>query len=210
MLMRSYRGPIHMMEVPVQLPFGVRLPLELCKDVLPYPGLYPAVEAGGDALPGAKLLREVAPGCSSAIYPQDGLHDGAVISGGSASFRFLGRQKWSYPLPLLVGQCLSCHAPSLTPLKTDPRLRLVVRRCVNPACEFYQCSLRPEEEGAFALPQGEFGLDVIALVGALRYARHRSVPEIHEELLGRGVLISERSVTNLLEAWPKSFREYAA
>jgi hypothetical protein len=34
------------------------------------------------------------------------------------------------------------------------------------------------------LPQGEFGLDVIALVGALHHAEHRSVPEIHRKLLG--------------------------
>jgi hypothetical protein len=55
------------------------------------------------------------------------------------------------------------------------RLRLVVRRCVNRECELYQVSRRPEQEGAFALPQGEFGLDVIALVGALRHAEHRRV-----------------------------------
>jgi len=42
---------------------------------------------------------------------------------------------------------------------------------------------RPEEEGRVALPQHEFGLDVIALVGELRYRRHRSVPEIHRDLL---------------------------
>jgi hypothetical protein len=52
-----------------------------------------------------------------------------------------------------------------------------------------------------ALPQGEFGLDVIALVGALRHAEHRSVPEIHRELSKRGVLVSERTVTNLLDRY---------
>lgn len=81
------------------------------------------------------------------------------------------------------------------------RLRLVVRRCVNRQCQLYHQPLRPEEEGALALPQGEFGLDVIALVGALRYGQHRSVPEIHRELLGRGVGISQRTVTNLLERY---------
>jgi hypothetical protein len=81
------------------------------------------------------------------------------------------------------------------------RLRLVIRRCANPECEFYRHSHQPEEEGAFALPQGEFGLDVIALVGALRHAHHRSVPEIHRELLGRGVGVSERTVTNLLDRY---------
>jgi hypothetical protein len=81
------------------------------------------------------------------------------------------------------------------------RLRLVVRRCVNRDCELYHEPHRPEEEGAFALPQGEFGLDVIALVGALRHAEHRSVPEIHRELSGRGVDVSERTVTNLLDRY---------
>jgi hypothetical protein len=72
---------------------------------------------------------------------------------------------------------------------------------VDPECELYRRSCRPEEEGALALPQGEFGLDVIALVGALRHTEHRSVPEIHRELLGRGVAVSERTVTNLLDRY---------
>src|SRR3954468_3178469 len=36
-------------------------------------------------------------------------------------------------------------------------------------------------------------MDVIALVGALRYREHRSVPEIHQELSRRGVAICGRS-----------------
>jgi hypothetical protein len=72
---------------------------------------------------------------------------------------------------------------------------------VNRDCKLYHEPRRPEQEGAFALPQGEFGLDVIALVGALRHAEHRSVPEIHRELSGRGVDVSERTVTNLLDRY---------
>jgi hypothetical protein len=110
----------------------------------------------------------------------------------------------------LDGRCRLCegrlwvayhNARTVTTLEGLVRLRLVVRRCVNGECELYQESHRPEQEGAFALPQGEFGLDVIALVGALRHAEHRSVPEIHRELSGRGVGISERSVTNLLDRY---------
>ncbi len=93
------------------------------------------------------------------------------------------------------------NARTVATLSGLVRLRLVIRRCVNPECALYQRSRRPEQEGAFALPQGEFGLDVIALVGALRHAEHRSVPEIHRELSGRGVGISERSVTNLLDRY---------
>jgi len=80
-------------------------------------------------------------------------------------------------------------------------LTLKVRRCQNPRCERFHVPYRPEEEGAYALPEGEFGLDVIALVGALRYAEHRSVPEMHRELLRRNVLVCERTVTNLLERY---------
>src|SRR3954449_6675075 len=78
------------------------------------------------------------------------------------------------------------------------QLVLVIRRCRDPACPRYRQPYRPEEEGGWALPHGEFGLDVIALAGALRYREHRSVPEIHRALRARGVVIAERSVTNLL------------
>ena len=81
------------------------------------------------------------------------------------------------------------------------RLTLVVRRCQDPACPLYRRPYRPEEEGGWALPHGEFGLDVIALVGALRYAEHRSVPEIHRALVARGVSIAERSVTEQLRRY---------
>ncbi len=70
-----------------------------------------------------------------------------------------------------------------------------MRHCQSPACPWYRRPYRPEEEGGWALAHGEFGLDVIALVGALRYAEHRSIPEIHRALGARGVTIAERSVT---------------
>jgi len=58
--------------------------------------------------------------------------------------------------------------------------------------------MRPEEEGGWALPHGEFGLDVIALVGMLRYQQQRSIPQIHEELLRRGLVVAQRTVTDQL------------
>lgn len=81
------------------------------------------------------------------------------------------------------------------------RLHLAIRRCHTPACPRYLRPFRPEAEGRFALPQHEFGLDVIATVGALRYAEHRSVPEIHRALVGRSLAVSERTVTNLLDRY---------
>ena len=47
-------------------------------------------------------------------------------------------------------------------------LPLPVRRCQNPACLRYHRPYRPEPEGTYALPHGEFGLDLIAYVGTLR------------------------------------------
>jgi hypothetical protein len=68
-------------------------------------------------------------------------------------------------------------------------------------CSRHRRPYRPEAEGALALPRHEFGPDVIATVGALRYAGHRSVPEIHRALRERGGDIAPRPVTRLLERY---------
>jgi Transposase, Mutator family len=81
------------------------------------------------------------------------------------------------------------------------RLNLSVRRCHNPDCQAHLRPYRPEAEGRIALPRHEFGLDVVALAGALRYAEHRSVPEIHRALTGRGLAVSQRTVTNLIDRY---------
>jgi hypothetical protein len=41
----------------------------------------------------------------------------------------------------------------------------------------------------------------VALIGRLRYAEHRSVPEIRTHLVGRKVAVSERTVTNPLDRY---------
>lgn len=58
---------------------------------------------------------------------------------------------------------------TLTRLERVYRLTLTIRRCHNTQCPQFHQPCRPEEEGAWALPHGEFGLDIIALVGNLRY-----------------------------------------
>ena len=67
-------------------------------------------------------------------------------------------------------------------LKGVVQLHLKIRRCPAPHCDRFRLPYRPEAEGQWALPQHEFGLDVIALVGALRHQEHRSVSEIHRHL----------------------------
>lgn len=114
---------------------------------------------------------------------------------------------------LLVPECRECpecgrrmriryeNRRAVLTLSGLDRLRLKIQRCENPACARRHRPYRPEAEGAVALPHHEFGLDVIALIGALRHRAHRSVPEIHAALCERGLMISERSVTNLLDRY---------
>jgi hypothetical protein len=113
-------------------------------------------------------------------------------------------------LPALTRTCPACGGPlwaayktqrSVTTLDGTVRLRLQVRRCRGPQCPRRAVPLRPEQEGRFALPEHEFGLDVVALIGTLRHAQHRSVPEIHTELIRRGVPVCLRTVADLLDRY---------
>jgi hypothetical protein len=90
---------------------------------------------------------------------------------------------------------------TLVTLEGLVHFKLKIRQCRNAECPRHRRPYRPEAEGALALPHHEFGLDVIALIGALRYTQHQSVPEMHRTLQARGVDIAERSVTYLLERY---------
>ena len=81
------------------------------------------------------------------------------------------------------------------------RVLLKIARCHNPDCPLFERHYRPETEGRLALPQHEAGLDVIALIGALRHRQHRSLPEIHQHLAGLGVELCPRSTLNLLRRY---------
>jgi hypothetical protein len=109
-----------------------------------------------------------------------------------------------------IKACPACSGPlwaaarpqrSVTTLDGIVRLQLQLRSCRNPDCPRRGACLRPEQEGRFALPHHEFGLDVIAPIGRLRHSEHRSLPEIHAELTRRGVVICERTITNLLDRY---------
>lgn len=113
-------------------------------------------------------------------------------------------------LQTLARQCSACGNPlradycshrTIVTLDGPLGLEVQVRRCQSVACKLFHVPVRAEAEGRLVLPQHEFALDVIALVGALRHAEHRSVPEIHATLRGRGVDIAERTVTDLLHRY---------
>jgi hypothetical protein len=113
-------------------------------------------------------------------------------------------------LTCLTTHCPECGQPlwaaytnrrTIVTLDGAVRLTVQVRRCRHPDCPRRGRPLHPEAEGRLALPEYEFGLDLIALVGSLRYTQHRSIPEIHAELVRRGMTICPRSVTNLLDRY---------
>lgn len=81
------------------------------------------------------------------------------------------------------------------------QLTVIIGQCPNPTCPLYHVRYHPEEEGRWALPHGEFGLDVIAAIGTWRFREHRSVPEMHQRLQARGLAISERAVTHLMHRY---------
>jgi Transposase, Mutator family len=90
---------------------------------------------------------------------------------------------------------------TVTTLDSVLRLTLHIRRCPNPDCSRFLRPYRPEAEAHFALPHHEFGLDVLTLVGRLRYTQHRSTTEIHRDLTSRGIAVAPRTVTNLLDRY---------
>jgi hypothetical protein len=116
----------------------------------------------------------------------------------------------THRLTVLYRDCPACrhrlwadysNRRTVASLRGLTRLVLQVCRCHRRDCPRYLRPCRPESEGRYALPQHEFGLDVLAHIGALRYGEHRSVPEIHRHLTDRGLAISERTVTNLLDRY---------
>jgi Transposase, Mutator family len=110
----------------------------------------------------------------------------------------------------VLAACPGCDRPmrvdyhngrTLTTLDGVIRPTLRIRRCHHAPCPRYLRPYRPEAEGRLALPHHEFGLDIMALVGTLRHAQHRSVPEIHQDLTRRGLVLAQRSVSNLLDRY---------
>ena len=68
----------------------------------------------------------------------------------------------------LKEHCEQCGQPlwvayhghrTVTTLSGLWKLTLVVRQCIEPTCPRFHQRYRPEEEGRWALPHGEFGLE---------------------------------------------------
>ena len=78
-------------------------------------------------------------------------------------------------------------------------------RCPDPQCVGHRRTYRSARADALALPHFTYGLDVVLLVGRLRLVEHKTVDEIHRELLARlaslGVKIARREVLYLFDAY---------
>jgi hypothetical protein len=90
---------------------------------------------------------------------------------------------------------------TITTLEDVVHLTLHIRRCLTRAWPPFHRPSRPEEAGRLALPTHACGLDVMAYAGTLRYAQHRSLPDIHPHLRSRGVAIALRTVMHLRERY---------
>jgi hypothetical protein len=91
------------------------------------------------------------------------------------------------------------HDRTITTRVGVQRFTLHIRRCRTAACPPFQKPYRPEEAGRLALPTPACGLAIIPLVGTLRDAQHRSIPEMHQELGLRHVTMALRTGPHLLE-----------
>src|SRR5919199_4135733 len=128
----------------------------------------------------------------------------------------MAKRKRRHALPLdyvlepLRTRCPACGGPlwiayattrTVMTLDGPVRFTVKVRRCQTRTCARYHRPYRPEEEGGWALPHSEFGLDVIAWVSLQRYTAHQTVSELHQALRARGLDIAERTVTHLVQRY---------
>jgi len=86
--------------------------------------------------------------------------------------------------PLCDGELQVCQHRKRRIHLLDDTIALTLRdkRCRNPACPSPQLRYRPVEEPLLALPEHEFGLDVVMAVGFMRLRDDFSFPRIHQRL----------------------------
>src|SRR6266571_6977559 len=121
-------------------------------------------------------------------------------------------RRWYRPLE---HECSECHRTLREAVAVSRRTVITLDgviklnhagyRCPDVQCPGHQRTYRSMEADALALPRMTYGLDIVLLVGKLRLREHRTVDEIHRELLGRleplGVKIARREILYLFEAY---------
>ena len=113
MLVGSNDGAIHRMDLPVEQASLISLLLQSIEDALPEALLTPAIEAAGERGPGARALRDIAPGSAGAVKPEQTIDDAAMAKEGSAALaslrRTFGWQERLKSFILSICQVMSIH-----------------------------------------------------------------------------------------------------
>lgn len=107
-------------------------------------------------------------------------------------------------------RCVIISRRTIVTLKEVIRLTHWGYRCPDTTCPGSRHVYRSARADALALAGFTFGLDVVLLVGTLRLEQHRTLDEVHQELLTRltprGVSISRREVLFLFETYTALLR----
>ena len=106
--MRLDVSSIERSAIPVDLPAGIGLGLQLLQNTLPEAIARPAHEAVIAGLPGAVARRHVAPRRARLFSPENAIENTPVVNEGVTTAR-IGRQQWLQLPPLLLGQVGSAH-----------------------------------------------------------------------------------------------------
>ena len=93
MLVCTHDGPIHIVEVPVEVSVGVGLLLDRREEALPEAGLAPARTPARDRAPMARSRRQITPGGASTEEPQDPVEDTSMRGGWTAGGRLVRREQ---------------------------------------------------------------------------------------------------------------------
>jgi hypothetical protein len=97
-----------------------------------------------------------------------------------------------------------CHSVSNKTVVTLEGVFKIVNmgyRCGNEQCSNRETVYRSAEAERYSMKYVTFGMDVLALIGQLRFKEHKHRGEIAAELLKRGIKTSERNVQKLYERY---------
>lgn len=97
------------------------------------------------------------------------------------------RKVWTAPqesCPFCDGRLQVCQHRKRRIHALDETVLLTLRdkRCVHPGCPHPEIRYRPAAETLLALPDHEFGLDVILAIGSMRLRDDFSFPRIYQRL----------------------------